>query len=177
MSKEKMLIDGGIVDIKVTMDNIIEDIKELDKNKLELSEILRTKIDQLTYNYNDKALAIDMRRERLVDELMVMSYQVDCKETKTQRKIELISGDIVIKKANKKIDYDKKKLLDWASNNGRQDLIQQKITSDFKWSEFKKDIEIQNGEYEDCIIDTATGEMLDIDGLNIIEEQERLIIK
>lgn len=177
MAKKIEVVDPLIVEIKTRMDNIVEDIKGIDASKEEIKAICQAKIEQITDKFNDKELMFNTRRESLVAELRMLYDQVDYKETKTQMKVELLSGDVVIKKASKKIDYDKKKLLDWASSNGRHELIQEKITSDFKWAEFKSSLAIQEGLESDVIVDAQTGELLEIDGLVVANEPEKVVIK
>ena len=84
---------------------------------------------------------------------------------------------MVLKKATKKLDYDKKKLLEWATSNGRTDLINSKTVDEFKWSEFKSSLAIQEGLGIDGIVDITTGEMLEIDGLSVVNVPEEVVIK
>ena len=84
-------------------------------------------------------------------------------DTKTQKKVTLLNGDVVIKKATQTIDYDKSKLLAWAEEKGMDGLIATKETKDFKWADFKKQLAVTDG----GIVDIETGELVNIEGLTV----------
>ena len=69
--------------------------------------------------------------------------------------------------------FDIDKLLEWAKTHEREDLITRKETLSFKWADFKKNLlTTPSG-----IVEVATGELLDIPGLEVIKTEEKLEIK
>ena len=94
-------------------------------------------------------------------------------ETKTQKKVKLLSGDVVIKKSKLDIEKDSDELLKWAQENNREELISHKEVLSFKWADFKKNLlTTPTG-----IVDVATGEVLDILGLEVVKTEEKMEIK
>ena len=101
----------------------------------------------------------DFRVEYLTGLLEDYFTQVPAKETKTQRKYRLPSGDMVFTK--EKADFtvsDEERLLKWCSEND-PDLV--KVVSSTKWGELKKRLETVEG----MIVDHETG--LFVDGVKI----------
>lgn len=96
---------------------------------------------------------------------------VEKQETKTLKKYKLPSGQLKAKKSTVTFNYDKKKLLDYAEKEKLKDLI--KVTKDFKWADFKKQLEIKDNE----IINIETGEIIDIDGLTIETKSEEFSVE
>lgn len=114
-----------------------------------------------------------VKKERLQRDLRFLFEQVPQSETKTQRKVKLLNGDVVIKKAKEEFVKDTDKLVEWAKANGREDLMSKKEVVSFKWADFKKSlVPTEHG-----IIDAETGETLQIDGLTTIIKEEELEIK
>lgn len=93
------------------------------------------------------------------------------KDSKTQKVYKLPSGLLKMKKEVITFDYDKAKLLEYAENEELNDLI--KVTKDFKWADFKKSLEIQG----DTIINTDTGEIMEVEGLSIEAKPEQFSVE
>jgi hypothetical protein len=174
MAKVAVEINEQEVQIKTIIDNLVEDVKELEKEKQTLEQIYLNKVQHLKDLLDEKLMGIDTKIDNAMKDIRVLAEQVELKETKTQKKFEGLNGTIIIKKPSTDFDYDKSKLLDWARENGRLDLIKSKTTEDFTWAEFKKNLVVQ----EDLtVLDTSTGEMLEIEGLKGITKEEELQIK
>lgn len=99
------------------------------------------------------------------------SVKEDAKDSKTQKVYKLPSGSLKMKKAVTTFDYDKTKLLEYAEKENLDDLI--KTTKEFKWAEFKKNLEIE-GKY---IINKETGEIVEIEGLKLETKSEEFTVE
>ena len=166
-------IDEQTMQIKVEMDQLIEKIKALDKEIVELNELFKMRIELLKDQYEEKKYELEQKREKQQSYLRELFEQVPQSETKTQRKVKLLSGDVVIKKSKLDFEKDNEKLLEWAKAHQREDLISRKETLSFKWADFKKNLlTTPNG-----IVEVATGELLDIPGLEVVKTEEKLEIK
>ncbi len=173
MAKKTIEIDPAVIEKKSEMDSIIEKVKELDNEIAVITELYRYEQETLKYRYENKKKKLNDNRELLLCNLKTLFNEVPHKETKTQIKVELLNGDVVVKKATAKLDYDKTKLLEWAKANGMNELISTKEVEDFKWSEYKARLVITEG----GIIDTETGELVEVEGLTIKEVAEEIQVK
>ncbi len=173
MESKQALIDERTIQLKVEMDQLVENIKELDIAIAELNELFKARAELLKEQFEEKKMGLEQKKEKHEQYLRELFEQVPQSETKTQRKVKLLCGDVVVKKA--KLDFEKNndKLLEWAKANQRDDLISRKEALSFKWVDFKKDLlTTPNG-----IVEVATGELLDIPGLEVIQTEEKLEIK
>ena len=101
---------------------------------------------------NDKKLEADTSYLKY----LLNSYMntVKCKETKTQRSYQLLSGKLVYKYGGTEWIKDEDKLLEWARQN-KPDLVKTKYSVD--WSNLKKTLTVTP---KDEVI-TEDGELLD----------------
>nr|WP_302600292.1 host-nuclease inhibitor Gam family protein [uncultured Cellulosilyticum sp.] len=174
MSKKAVLdIDQRALEVKVEMDNLVEDIMELDTKIAELEAMFKMQVERLKDKFEEKQFYFKAQKEEKERYLRELFEQVPQSETKTQRKVQLINGDVVVKKSKLDFEKDATKLLEWAKENQREDLINKKEVLSFKWADFKKNLAIE----DENIIDTQTGEMLEIDGLGVVTKAEELEIK
>ena len=173
MANRQTLIDERIIQLKVEMDQLVEKIKELDTAILELNELFKMRSELLKKQYEEKKYELEQKKNKQEGYLRELFEQVPQSETKTQRKVKLLNGDVIVKKAKLDFEKDADKLLVWAQMNGRNDLINKKEVLSFKWADFKKDLVPT----EDGIIYVETGEILDIKGLNTIKKAEEMEIK
>ena len=173
MANKQALIDEQIIQLKVEMDQLVENIKELDVEIEELDQLSKLRVELLKEQFEEKKMNLEQKREKHQQYLRELFEQVPQSETKTQRKVKLLNGDVVVKKAKLDFEKDIDKLLKWAKANDRNDLISKKEILSFKWSDFKKDLVPT----EDGIIYVETGEVLDIEGLNTIKKAEEMEIK
>lgn len=169
----ELKLDEQIIQFKVEMDNLVESIKGIDYELLELEALLKAQIEQFKARFEEKQYLLKEKREKLQIQLQVLFEQVPQNETKTQRKVKLLNGDVVVKKAKLDFEKDIDKLLEWAKASNRDELISRKEVLSFKWADFKKRLVPT-----DCgIVDVETGETLEIDGLHAITKAEELEIK
>ncbi|MDA3731547.1 host-nuclease inhibitor Gam family protein [Niameybacter massiliensis] len=175
MAKKKEIeLDPVAVQNKARMDEIIAEINVINEQRVELEAVFNERVRLIKEQWEDKDLLQYTRIRHLEEELKVLMDTVPKAETKTQFKVSLLCGDVILKKATKKIDYDKKKLLDYALANNLMEYVSTKEVQDFKWAEFKSELDILE---DDVIIIKETGEVVNIDGLGVIEVPEELVIK
>ena len=173
MSNKANDIDKQTILIKVEMDQLVEKIKELDIAIAELNELFKMRSEFLKEQYEEKKYELEQKKDKQQSYLRELFEQVPQNETKTQRKVKLLSGDVVVKKSKLDFQKDSDELLKWAKKNNREDLISRKETLSFRWADFIKDLlTTPNG-----IVEVATGELLDIPGLEVIQTEEKLEIK
>ena len=173
MANKQVLIDEQTIQLKVEMDQLIENIKELDVEIKELDQLFKARAELLKEQIEEKRYELQQEKNKQEGYLRELFEQVPQSETKTQRKVKLLSGDVVVKKAKLDFEKDIDKLLKWAKDNNRNDLINKKEVFSFKWTDFKKDLVPT----EDGIIYVETGEVLDIEGLSMIKKAEEMEIK
>lgn len=166
-------LDARVIQMKVNMDNLVEDIRGIDIECVELEALFKAQVEQIKTRFEEKQYLLKKKKEGLQRELRFLFEQVPQSETKTQRKVKLLNGDVVIKKAKEEFVKDTDKLVEWAKANNREDLVNRKEVLSFKWADFKK--RLVPTEYG--IIDADTGETLHIEGLTTVIKEEELEIK
>ena len=162
----------NFTEIHVQMDDLVEDYKSLTEEIEKLMAIRDAKIEQAESVFNDKCIEIDKRQKRIVAELRVLAEQVPQKEAKTQSKVELLSGSVVIKKPTQTLVADKDKLIEWAKENAMNNYIDEKVVQSFKWKELKADLYIVDGQ----VVNKITGEIM-AEGVTIEDKPEEVVIK
>lgn len=233
---KKIEVDERIIQVQTQMDNIVEDIHDIDQQKAELQAVLNAKVQALKESFNSRIESLNSKREYLTAILKPLFEQVPQKIAQTQRKVILLSGEVVVKNAGKNIDYDKDKLLELAEKEEKERLekysaameeltnvlakceeidsrianegideslieaqgeayadreaayekvaslsepgfyegfIKSKTTKEFDWAGFKKLLQIS----DDSIINTETGEIVKIEGLQVVDVPEEVIVK
>lgn len=158
------------VKVLAHMDKLVEEIKNFKAQQSQWDALLKEKIAEATAKVEEEKAKLQRAIDYNMSQIVVEFPQVEAKETKTQKKVSLVSGDIILKKATEKIDYDKDKLLAYAKEKGMNDYIETKES--FKWGEFKKTLTITDG----AIVD-ADGVVLKVDGLSVVVEEEKLEVK
>ena len=160
------------LDNKARMDEIVEEIKAIEVSEAERKAILLERIQKLTEQSEDKGVCAGARKRHLQEELKVLMDTVPKSETKTQFKVSLLCGDVILKKADKDYDKDPKKLLQWALENNLAEFVRTK--QEFDWAKFKATLEIVD---DGVIINKETGEVMNMDGLGTKDVPEELVIK
>ena len=153
-------------------DELVEKVKHLEEEKERFTQIANERIEQVKAQLERKVSKLDEWIEAYEFSLLQIANISTTKETKTQRKLELLSGDVVIKKPSYKFKNDNKAILE-AIKEERKDLVKENVTYSLDWAGFKKELEIANGN----IINKLTGEIVEIPGLEIEEVPETLVIK
>lgn len=174
MAKKTIEIDERVVAIQAQMDERVEEIHEVEKEQAELQALLDSRIQKIKEKFQGKFDSLNSRKDYLMAELRSLFDEVPHKETKTQAKVTLLSGDVVVKKATVKLDYDKKVLLENAEQTGLTEYITTKEVKDFDWVSLKAKLEIRE---DGSIVNTETGEVLAIEGLSVLPVAEQVVIK
>lgn len=174
MAAKKVEVDERVVAIHTQMDEKVYEIRMLDQEEAELQALLDARIEEIKASFAGKVKKIGSRRDYLISELRALFGQVPSKETKTQAKVTLLSGDVVVKKPSLKLDCDKKILLENAEETGLAEYITTKEVRDFDWAGFKSKLVIQE---DGSIVNTETGELLEIEGLSVLPVAEQVVIK
>lgn len=153
-------------------DAMIEQLKEYEQEKVKFQEVAKERIDTINALLELKVDKLDKNIEGIKFELLQIANMSDTKETKTQRKLELLNGDVIIKKATTKLKNDNKAILE-ALKEVRPDLVKEKVTESLDWAKYKKELQISDKQ----IINLTTGEVVEIAGLEIEDVPERVEIK
>lgn len=113
-------------------------------------------LDKWTRYYNGMIESIKKRTERKIDfmseKLREYFGTVPHRETATQEKYSLPSGDLIMKKPKRVWNHDDVMLLKWAKENGFDDCI--KVTEKVSWADVKKRLAEKD---DGTIYDTETG--------------------
>ena len=172
-NKQPIEVDQRTLEIKVEMDQVVEKIKELDMAIVELEELFKARAELLKNQFDEKEYILQQKKEQQEGHLRALFEQVPQDETKTQKKVKLLSGDVIVKKSKLDFEKDNEALLKWAQENNRDELINRKEVLSFKWADFKKELlTTPSG-----IVEVATGEVLDIPGLEVVKTEEKMEIK
>lgn len=173
MAKKKEIeLDPVVIQNKARMEELLEERKSLVIKKAERKAVLEECIKRKTEQAEDKDVCDDARIRHIDEELKVLMSTVPKSETKTQFKVSLLCGDVILKKADKDYDKDTKKLLQWALENNLAEFVRTK--QEFDWAKFKATLEIID---DGIIINKETGEVMNMDGLGTKDVPEELVIK
>lgn len=155
------------------VDNLIELYKECQQDIERLNKLEEDKIEQVKFNNQKVKLPIENKMKYIEEQLKeVVMNSPDKKQTKTLWKKKFISGEVQIKKSQKKIKNPK---LDGKVAYGIEELkdyTEQVVDYRFKWKDLKNVLEIKDND----IINIETGEIL-TKILEIEEIPEEIIIK
>lgn len=167
-------VDERVIAIQAQMDEKVYEIRMLDQEEAELNALLDARIEEIKASFANKVERIGSRRNELLTEIRTLFTQVPSKETETQSKVTLLSGDVVVKKPSVKLKCDKKVLLENAETAGLMKYVKTKEFQDFDWASLKAKLEIQD---DGSIVNTETGEVLEIEGLSVLPVAEQVVIK
>ena len=162
----------NFTEIHVQMDNLVEDFKSITEQIESFMQIRDRKIQTVNEQYEEKVGPLNKELEYIKTQLRVLADQVPQKEAKTQSKVELLSGSVVIKKPTQTLVADKDKLIEWAKENAMNDYIDEKVVQSFKWKELKADLDIVDGQ----VVNKITGEIM-TEGVTIEDKPEEVVIK
>lgn len=140
----------------------IKEIKEIEGNIEEIKAIAAIEINKINEKMKSKVEELELKISKCKENLLVFCSGIEMKETKTQKKKELLDGTIIIKKPIPKIVAIKDEFLNWTIKN-RPNFVEVKKVKSLKWAEFKKHLKIDG----ENIIDQDTGEIIKADGIAI----------
>lgn len=162
----------NFTEIHVQMDNLVEDFKSITEQIESFMQMRDRKIQAVNEQYEEKVGPLNKELEYIKTQLRVLADQIPQKEAKTQSKVELLSGSVVIKKPTQTLVADKDKLIEWAKENAMNDYIDEKVVQSFKWKELKADLDIVDGQ----VVNKITGEIM-AEGVTIEDKPEEVVIK
>lgn len=148
-------------------DQLVEAVKKNEQEKKKYEEIANERIEAIKAQLQAKLDKLDSNTSYIKSELLQIANMSDTKETKTQRKLELLAGDVIIKKPRKRFKRDNKALLS-SIKNIRPDLIKERVTESVDWATYKNELAID----DNFIINKLTGEVVELEGLEVEEVPE-----
>ena len=132
--------------------------------------------DDMIQMYQQRKAEYAERFDKRTDGLraMLWSYfeSVPTRDTKTQKKYELPSGALVLKKASSDFKADTDKLREWLEKGGMADYLKTEVSP--KWGLVKKQL-VANG--DGTITFSETGEILPEGCVTIEPKDERFEVK
>ena len=140
----------------------LDKIKESSEEYERFERVAVDKINQIKE-------VLDQEKKKMQNEISFFESKireyietVKMKETKTQKTYSLPAGKIIIKKDKSDFKIDKEKVLESIKAlEGYKEYV--KVKEDLAWGDLKKNLIIDN----ENIIDKVTGEVLEVDGLDI----------
>lgn len=155
----------------VQADKLLEEIRDSEVEHSRIEIIAKAKIDSI----NQELLRSKEKMQKEVDfkrdQLRAYFLDVIPTETKTMKKYKLFTGELITKKSSKIFIVDKDKILKSMEKSKDETYI--KIKKELDWTNFKRALEIK----KDLIINKETGEIVKLDGLEIIEKPEEFQVK
>lgn len=132
------------------------------RQKQEIERRFRLKADKYENELSSIALTLQAYAEKQ-----------PVKETKTQKKYQLLSGDIIIKKPSADLVAEDKQLLLESIRNTRYEYCKQ-TKVELMWAQLKKALDFTS---DGTIVDKETGEVVDLPGLSVQEKPGSVVIK
>lgn len=175
MSKE--MVHHNIEDIAKMeswkIDRMIEEIKENNAELERLKEIRDKRIEEINERYRQQEDKILKKNHFILTTLKQYAFirKDILKETKTQFKLPMLSGDVIIKKSIPKVAKPSKDRIK-EIERVYPDFIEKVEDKKINWKELKKKLIIN----ENRVIDSETGEDV-TDVFKIEENEEEVIIK
>jgi len=152
----------------ISADMAVEAIRELQEEVGRLENVTKARIELLQEATERKTAPIKEELDSLEIQLKEYFKTLKTKDTKTQRKYVLPSGDLLEKKQAPEFERDNDKLLVWAKTcNKKYYKTEEKPV----WEEIKKDLEFKEG----LAIHKETGEVLN--SIAVKEREPKFIIK
>ena len=153
---------GFAIEDDMTADWAIRRIAQIDAEADRMIDFYEAQIKKC----NEKR---DARKDFLLEHLRRYTNTLPMRETKTQLKYALPSGDLVIKKAAMTYKRDDEQLLRWIQKNDLSEFTQVKVSP--AWGELKKHLTIMG----DSVVLADTGEI--VEGVEAVEAEPTFMIK
>lgn len=160
------------IEMLAIADALVEQLKENEQEIQKYKDLAKERVDMIIDLLQVKVNKLYSNNEGIKFELLQIANMSDLKETKTQRKLELLAGDVIIKKATKKFKNDNKLLLE-ALKESRPDLVKEKVMESLDWANYKKELKILDNQ----IVNVVTGEVVEVAGLEVENVAERVEVK
>ena len=160
-----------------TADRIIEHIKKLEQEKKRFEDMARERKEKIDELLEIRLKPIQKNLDRLSLNLQVYfkRYLMDkAKDSKTQKKYELLHGTILYKKPAQKLtskSFEDKDLISYLEKHNMNRFVKENISYKPDWSGVKDRFKIVNNK----VVDTYTAEVIDF--MEIIYKVEEFEIK
>ena len=152
----------------ISADMAVEAIRELQEEVGRLENVTKARIELLQEATERKTAPIKEELDSLEIQLKEYFKTLKTKDTKTQRKYVLPSGDLLEKKQAPKFELDNDKLLKWAKANNKKYYTTKETPA---WAIIKDDLEFKKG----IAVHKKTGEV--VDSVTVKEREPKFIIK
>ena len=159
-------------EVLLRAEELAEEVKSLELEKQKFEELAQARINTIKGQLESRLSRIDSNISFAMQELLNIARISNTKETKTQYKLEWPGADVIIKKPFKKLKNDNKVILE-AIKKTRKDLVNTNITTTLKWAKLKGELMISG----DKILYAETGEVAEIEGLEVEDVPERVEVK
>lgn len=124
------------------VDNAIEEVKDIEADIKRLTDLMKQRVEKLQYELDTKLGKLQRRREFHLNNIRTFALQSSSlKETKTQKKVSMISGDIIIKKSAEKLV--KADIVPSVIETLLAPYKKEEQTIKLNWAEMKKNLEIR----------------------------------
>lgn len=153
-------------------DRLIRIYKAIAADKERFRQLKEKQVEELTARYELKAEKYDKELGGIALQLQKFAQGQKMKETKTQAKYQLLSGDIIIKKPVKQLKADNAALLE--AINGTEYSGYVRIKTEVAWADLKKRLDFTD---DGMILDKETGEIIELAGLSVEEKAGGVEIK
>ena len=162
------------------VDSAIEEVKEINEEVNRLEELLNQRIEKLKFELSLKVGKLEKRKDFHINNIKTFTLQsTNKKETKTQYKLSMISGDIVIKKTQDKLinRLDKVNKMNSAIiADNLPEYKKEKITTELDWSGMKSNLEIRIVDGNKIVWDTKLNKDVS-EYVSIEQTPEEVVIK
>lgn len=156
-------------------EDLILQMKEHMAERERLKDVCKDQIRK----YQDKIADIDEQftREASYPLIMLKNYAIEKanKITKTKKSYALPSGVLVIKHQAPEYKRDEKSLFAWVKENAKR-FIKSKVVESTDWESMKKEI-IWDEDGVMLGVPTDDGELLPVDGLEVVERDDVFLIE
>lgn len=175
MAKKAAVLTDEEKERLLQMDSKADEYILLKQQVQQLEELTEAKIELIKEQLEEKTKVKKERMEQLLLEIRAEANSVPLAETKTQYTRELTGCKVVIKKPSLTISHDDKAILQLAHE--REDLkayIKVNETESLDWSGLKATMQLTES---GMLVDAATGELVNIEGVMVVEKPERIEIQ
>jgi len=156
------------VEDDISADEAVEAIRELQEEVDRLENITKARKELLQEATERKTAPLKEELDSLEIQLKEYFKTLKTKDTKTQRKYILPSGDLLEKKQEPEFERDNDKLLKWAKANNKKYYTTKETPA---WAIIKDDLEFKKG----LAVHKETGEV--VDSVTVKEREPKFIIK
>lgn len=160
-------------DYNVLADELVEEILDIREDLKRIDEIYEGRMRKLQENYRNERDTIQSRIDYKRFLLSEIIDKLEFKETKTQKKVELVSGDIIVKNKKIKLVPNKEKVIE-EIREAYPEFIKHSEIETLEWCKMKEEVQIDNS--GKVFID-RDGEQIYLRGIEVHFEEEEMVIE